>query len=217
MPAEQALPDSLDRRDDGPPRARDATAGLARASEMVPIEHETAERIVRTIVFAVPPAALVAGGWLAWGGSPALAGPARARDHLHAHRAGHHRRLSPAVHAPQLQDHAPVRALLAVLGSMAVEGPVIEWVATHRKHHRFSDHAGRPAQPPRRPRAGMARGAARTRPRARRLDVPRQGHGQPRPLRQGSARRPRPAASSAAPSRSGCWSAWRSPSASAWR
>jgi stearoyl-CoA desaturase (delta-9 desaturase) len=32
--------------------------------------------------------------------------------------------------------------VLAVLGSTAVEGPVIEWVATHRKHHRFSDHAG---------------------------------------------------------------------------
>ena len=40
-----------------------------------------------------------------------------------------------------------VRALLAVLGSMAVEGPVIEWVATHRKHHRFSDHAGDPHSP----------------------------------------------------------------------
>jgi stearoyl-CoA desaturase (Delta-9 desaturase) len=41
----------------------------------------------------------------------------------------------------------PVRVLLAVLGSMAVEGPVDEWVATHRKHHRFSDHAGDPHSP----------------------------------------------------------------------
>ena len=40
-----------------------------------------------------------------------------------------------------------VRALLAVLGSMAVEGPVIEWVATHRKHHRFSDRPGDPHSP----------------------------------------------------------------------
>jgi stearoyl-CoA desaturase (Delta-9 desaturase) len=40
-----------------------------------------------------------------------------------------------------------VRALLAVFGSMAVEGPVIEWVATHRKHHRFSDHSGDPHSP----------------------------------------------------------------------
>ena len=40
-----------------------------------------------------------------------------------------------------------MRALLAVLGSMAVEGPVIEWVATHRKHHRFSDQPGDPHSP----------------------------------------------------------------------
>jgi stearoyl-CoA desaturase (Delta-9 desaturase) len=40
-----------------------------------------------------------------------------------------------------------VRALLAVLGSMAVEGPVIEWVSTHRKHHRFSDQVGDPHSP----------------------------------------------------------------------
>ena len=52
---------------------------------------------------------------------------------------------------------------------------------------------GRPAQPARRPGAGVARHAARAGPRPRRLDVPRQGHGQPRPLRQGPARRPRPA------------------------
>jgi stearoyl-CoA desaturase (delta-9 desaturase) len=30
---------------------------------------------------------------------------------------------------------------------MAVEGPVIDWVATHRKHHRFSDHPGDPHSP----------------------------------------------------------------------
>ena len=40
-----------------------------------------------------------------------------------------------------------LRALLAVLGSMAVEGPLIEWVATHRKHHRFSDQPGDPHSP----------------------------------------------------------------------
>jgi stearoyl-CoA desaturase (Delta-9 desaturase) len=36
-------------------------------AEMVPIEHETSERVVRTMVFALPPAALAFGGWLAWG------------------------------------------------------------------------------------------------------------------------------------------------------
>jgi stearoyl-CoA desaturase (Delta-9 desaturase) len=42
---------------------------------------------------------------------------------------------------------APMRALWAILGSMALEGPVIEWVAYHRRHHRFSDTEGDPHSP----------------------------------------------------------------------
>ncbi len=41
----------------------------------------------------------------------------------------------------------PMRLLWAVLGSMALEGPVIEWVAYHRRHHRFSDAEGDPHSP----------------------------------------------------------------------
>jgi stearoyl-CoA desaturase (Delta-9 desaturase) len=40
-----------------------------------------------------------------------------------------------------------LRFLWAVLGSMALEGPVIEWVAYHRRHHRFSDCGGDPHSP----------------------------------------------------------------------
>jgi stearoyl-CoA desaturase (delta-9 desaturase) len=40
-----------------------------------------------------------------------------------------------------------LRGLLAVMGSAAVEGPVIEWVANHRKHHQFSDQPGDPHSP----------------------------------------------------------------------
>jgi stearoyl-CoA desaturase (delta-9 desaturase) len=41
----------------------------------------------------------------------------------------------------------PVRVVLAVLGSMAVEGPVMQWCATHRRHHAFSDRYGDPHSP----------------------------------------------------------------------
>ncbi|MFK0199011.1 acyl-CoA desaturase [Streptomyces lavendulae] len=41
----------------------------------------------------------------------------------------------------------PLRIALAVMGSMAVEGPLVRWVADHRKHHRFSDHEGDPHSP----------------------------------------------------------------------
>jgi len=39
------------------------------------------------------------------------------------------------------------RAVIAVLGSMAVEGSVITWVADHRKHHAFTDQDGDPHSP----------------------------------------------------------------------
>jgi stearoyl-CoA desaturase (delta-9 desaturase) len=39
------------------------------------------------------------------------------------------------------------RAIIAVLGSMAVEGSVITWVADHRKHHAFTDVDGDPHSP----------------------------------------------------------------------
>jgi stearoyl-CoA desaturase (delta-9 desaturase) len=39
------------------------------------------------------------------------------------------------------------RAIIAVIGSMAVEGSVITWVADHRKHHAFTDQIGDPHSP----------------------------------------------------------------------
>ncbi len=40
-----------------------------------------------------------------------------------------------------------VQAVLGALGSMAVEGPLLQWVATHRKHHQHSDDEGDPHSP----------------------------------------------------------------------
>lgn len=41
----------------------------------------------------------------------------------------------------------PLRIALAIMGSMAVEGPLVRWVADHRKHHKFSDAEGDPHSP----------------------------------------------------------------------
>lgn len=41
----------------------------------------------------------------------------------------------------------PIKLLLAVLGCMAVQGPILRWVATHRRHHQHSDHADDPHSP----------------------------------------------------------------------
>jgi stearoyl-CoA desaturase (Delta-9 desaturase) len=41
----------------------------------------------------------------------------------------------------------PVQLALGVLGSMAVEGSLLFWVALHRRHHQHSDSAGDPHSP----------------------------------------------------------------------
>ena len=41
----------------------------------------------------------------------------------------------------------PLRIALAIAGSLAIQGPVIRWVADHRRHHAFSDHEGDPHSP----------------------------------------------------------------------
>ena len=40
-----------------------------------------------------------------------------------------------------------VKIVLAIAGSMAIQGPVVRWVADHRKHHKFSDRDGDPHSP----------------------------------------------------------------------
>ena len=45
------------------------------------------------------------------------------------------------------QTSRPMRIMLAVLGGMAGQGPLLFWVATHRRHHAFSDQPGDPHSP----------------------------------------------------------------------
>ncbi|MGH2929471.1 MAG: fatty acid desaturase, partial [Solirubrobacteraceae bacterium] len=45
------------------------------------------------------------------------------------------------------ESSSAFRAIIAVFGSMAVQGSVITWVADHRKHHAFTDQEGDPHSP----------------------------------------------------------------------
>ena len=45
------------------------------------------------------------------------------------------------------RTHKPTEYVLAVLGTMAVQGSVIDWVADHRKHHAHTDREGDPHSP----------------------------------------------------------------------
>jgi stearoyl-CoA desaturase (delta-9 desaturase) len=56
---------------------------------------------------------------------------------------GFHRMLTHR----SFRTHKPTEYLFAVLGSMAVQGSVIAWVADHRKHHAHTDVEGDPHSP----------------------------------------------------------------------
>ena len=84
------------------------------------------------------------------------------------------------------QTPKPLEYTFAVLGSMAVQGPVIAWVADHRKHHAHTDEEGDPHSPHVGHGGGAARCLRRPLARARRLADDRPG---PRRL---EAVRPRP-------------------------
>ncbi|HMT04572.1 MAG TPA: fatty acid desaturase [Solirubrobacterales bacterium] len=45
------------------------------------------------------------------------------------------------------QTFKPIEYFFAIIGSMAVQGPVNTWVADHRKHHAFTDQEGDPHSP----------------------------------------------------------------------
>ena len=45
------------------------------------------------------------------------------------------------------QTTSALRAGLCILGSMAAQGPVLYWVAVHRRHHALSDQPGDPHSP----------------------------------------------------------------------
>ncbi|HLM08285.1 MAG TPA: acyl-CoA desaturase [Thermoleophilaceae bacterium] len=117
------------------------------ADDVEPVANETADRIATGIVTVAPFLALIFVGWQLW------------NDLLHwsdvfvfiimymltglGVTVGFHRYLTHR----SFKTSRPVRALLSVLGSAAIEGPVISWVADHRKHHAFSDCEGDPHSP----------------------------------------------------------------------
>ncbi len=56
---------------------------------------------------------------------------------------GYHRMLTHRA----FQASKPVEYTFAILGSMAIQGSPIHWVADHRKHHAHSDQEGDPHSP----------------------------------------------------------------------
>ena len=117
------------------------------AEDVQPVENETRDRIITGLVTIVPVLALGLVAWqlwavaLGWSDLAVLAimylisglGITVGFHRLFTHRA--------------FKTGPVVRGLFAACGSIAIEGPVISWVADHRKHHAFSDQYGDPHSP----------------------------------------------------------------------
>jgi stearoyl-CoA desaturase (Delta-9 desaturase) len=122
-------------------------AAVNRPREVEPVLHETRDRIITGIVTIVPFLALGAVCWQLWAdllhwSDVAVFGIMYVATGLGI-TVGFHRYLTHR----SFKTSRPLRAVLAILGSAAIEGPVISWVADHRKHHRFSDREGDPHSP----------------------------------------------------------------------
>jgi stearoyl-CoA desaturase (delta-9 desaturase) len=128
-------------------QTRSDAAARPTADDVQPQPHETVDRVAAAVVTAVPALALGAAAWQLWDRAlhwsdiaifALLYIPAGLGVTVGFHRHFTHRSFATT---------RPVQALLAILGSAAVEGGVIQWVANHRKHHAFSDQEGDPHSP----------------------------------------------------------------------
>jgi len=103
--------------------------------------------VTNLVAVGIPPAAFIAAIVLLWnnGVGPLELGVFIGMYLLTAFGVtlGYHRLFTHRA----FETSKPFKAIIAVFGSMAVEGSVIVWVADHRKHHAFTDHDGDPHSP----------------------------------------------------------------------
>jgi stearoyl-CoA desaturase (delta-9 desaturase) len=110
-------------------------------------QQSRAEQITIGIFIVLPVLAIVAavpiawGGWLGW--SDVVIALVAYAITGHGITVGFHRYFTHRSFKP----NRGVKIALGVAGSMAIQGPVVRWVADHRKHHKFSDRDGDPHSP----------------------------------------------------------------------
>jgi fatty-acid desaturase len=112
-----------------------------------PAGHGTAHQVTNVLAMLLPFAGFVAGIVFLWGSLVSWVdvlglGVAYSLTCVGI-TVGFHRLLTHRSFA----TYPAVRYVLAVLGTLAVEGSVIKWVAHHRKHHDFTDEDGDPHSP----------------------------------------------------------------------
>jgi stearoyl-CoA desaturase (Delta-9 desaturase) len=117
-------------------------------TDIDPEPNGTFERVLVAVFTGVPFLALFAAIPLAWGWGllgwtdVALAVPFYLVSGIGV-TVGFHRCFTHG----SFKANRPLRIGLALAGSLAIEGPVITWVADHRRHHKYADREGDPHSP----------------------------------------------------------------------
>ena len=130
-----------------PISARSAAGAAPGPDDVEPVVHEMLHRTMTGLATGVPVLALGVAVWQAWDGL------LRPSDLIVFSIVYVLTGLGVTVGFHRLLTHRSfkagplVRGILAALGSAAIEGPPIAWVADHRKHHAFSDRPGDPHSP----------------------------------------------------------------------
>jgi stearoyl-CoA desaturase (delta-9 desaturase) len=106
-----------------------------------------AARLITALLVAGPLVALAVFIPLGWGGTKTIWGLGLAAAFYvftgFGISAGFHRLFAHR----SFRARRALKIVLAVAGTMALEGSVISWVTTHRRHHMFSDRPGDPHSP----------------------------------------------------------------------
>lgn len=115
--------------------------------DVQPPANETLDRVLTGLITVLPIVALFFVGWQLWDG---LLHPSDLVVFVIMYlltglgvTVGFHRLFTHR----SFKTSPALRGVFAVLGSAAIEGPVISWVSDHRKHHAFSDREGDPHSP----------------------------------------------------------------------
>jgi stearoyl-CoA desaturase (Delta-9 desaturase) len=115
--------------------------------DVEPVANESLDRFLTGTITVIPVLALLVVGWQVWGHALGWSDVAVFAIMYVATglgiTVGFHRLFTHRA----FKTTKAMRFVLAALGSAAIEGPVISWVADHRKHHAFSDQPGDPHSP----------------------------------------------------------------------
>src|SRR3954453_9720765 len=145
VPGDRLLSAPTLTRPTAPPRTADPNTGLP--ANALGKEKGVLEQIVLYVFVVVPFVALAAVVPAVWGWGLSWLDVGLAVGFyfltLLGVTVGYHRYFTHG----SFKAVRPLRLALAAVGGMAIQGPVVQWVADHRRHHAFSDRAGDPHSP----------------------------------------------------------------------